>query len=222
MEQGSQPAPPPPPPPPPPGPQAGSQPYPQWQAPPQPYGYGYPAYPYGGPPPTPPQPSTTPGERPRELPWRLSGWWSRVGAQLLDFLIVWVPGAIVLIVLAALAAGAHGGARTALLIATIVASFVVLAVHLFYAPLLMKREGRRNGQTWGKQIAGIRVIRADGEPMGFAQAALRQIIFKSFGVIVAATFVPLFPWILNYLWPTWDEERRALHDLAADTRVVKS
>jgi uncharacterized RDD family membrane protein YckC len=37
---------------------------------------------------------------------------------------------------------------------------------------------------------------------------------------VASTFVPIFPWFLNYLWPTWDEQHRALHDLAAQTRVV--
>jgi uncharacterized RDD family membrane protein YckC len=64
------------------------------------------------------------------------------------------------------------------------------------------------------------VIRADGKPMRFSDAALRQIIYKSFGTLVAATFVPIFPWLLNYLWPTWDEQHRALHDLAAQTRVV--
>jgi uncharacterized RDD family membrane protein YckC len=84
----------------------------------------------------------------------------------------------------------------------------------------MKRRGRHNGQSWGKQMCKIRVIRADGKQMRFSDAALRQIIYKSFGGIVASTFVPLFPWILNYLWPTWDEQHRALHDLAADTRVV--
>jgi uncharacterized RDD family membrane protein YckC len=26
--------------------------------------------------------------------------------------------------------------------------------------------------------------------------------------------------VLNYLWPTWDEQHRALHDMAAKTRVV--
>jgi uncharacterized RDD family membrane protein YckC len=86
----------------------------------------------------------------------------------------------------------------------------------------MKRRGRHNGQTWGKQACGIRVIRADGRPMKFADAALRMIVYKSFGGIVASTFVPLFPWILNFLWPTWDEQHRALHDLAADTRVVSA
>ena len=163
-----------------------------------------------------------PDEHPEDLPWRLAGWWSRVGAQLIDVLIVWVPAAIVL---GALAVGADSardgsGTETALLVIAIVTSFVALGVHLFYAPLLMRRAGRRNGQTWGKQACGIRVIRADGRSMRFADAALRQIVFKSFGGLVASTFVPLFPWMLNYLWPTWDEQHRALHDLAADTRVV--
>ena len=167
------------------------------------------------------QVKSPPGEHPRELPWRLSGWWSRVGAQLLDLLIVWIPGGGLIIALVLLSEDAgSSSAERAWLIATIVASFLVLAAHLFYAPLLMRRAGRHNGQTIGKQATGIRVIRADGEPMRFAHAALRQIVYKSFGGIVASTFVPLFPWILNYLWPTWDEQHRALHDLAADTRVV--
>ena len=43
-----------------------------------------------------PRASTAPGERPKELPWRLAGWWSRVGAQLLDIAIVWIPGGMLL------------------------------------------------------------------------------------------------------------------------------
>ena len=184
--------------------------------------YGAPPAPEWPRPPTQvPQVKSPPGEHPRELPWRLSGWWSRVGAQVLDVLVVWVPGGALIGLLVAAAEGADSsGSERAFWIATIVASFLVFAAHLFYAPLLMRRRGRHNGQTLGKQATSIRVIRADGEPMRFADAALRQIVYKSFGGIVASTFIPLFPWILNYLWPTWDEQHRALHDLAADTRVV--
>lgn len=189
---------------------------------PHPYGYGLPMPSPWGQPVHPAQLKAPPEEHPKELPWQLAGWWSRVGAQLIDLLIVWLPLGTVLTVLIVLASEARdgSGSETTLLAATIVATFLALAVHFFYAPLLMKRRGRHNGQTWGKQACGIRVIRADGRPMRFAHAALRQIVFKSFGGIVASTFVPLFPWILNYLWPTWDEQHRALHDLAADTRVV--
>lgn len=215
---------------PPPGPPAyPPAPYPGWgQAPygyvPAPYGYGY-----EQPRPAWPAPlshsqavKAPPDEHPKELPWRLAGWWSRVGAQLIDLLIVWAPAVVILTVLILLAARADDGSatETTFIAVAIVATFGVWAVHLFYAPLLMKRGGSHNGQTWGKQMCGIRVIRANGDPMRFSDAALRQIIFKSFGALVASTFVPLFPWILNYLWPTWDEQHRALHDLAANTRVV--
>ena len=221
-----------PPPPPPPAPAQG---WPAWQAHPgqtqwgqTPYGYApVPPYGYGQPewPQAPAQQVTVkapPAEHPKELPWQLAGWWSRVGAQLLDLLFVWLPAAALLLgpILAAEAARNGSGTETAWLIVAIVATFVALGAHFFYAPLLMRRKGKRNGQSLGKQICGIRVIRADGEQMLFSDAALRQIVYKSFGLIVASTFVPLFPWILNYLWPTWDEQHRALHDLAADTRVV--
>jgi uncharacterized RDD family membrane protein YckC len=214
--------------------------WPTWQqqpgAPPQqgggqsPYGYA----PYGHAPPQygwnqhyaaqVAQMKAPPEAHPKELPWRLAGWWSRAGAQILDLLIVWVPASIVLVVLIALAESARNGstAEAVWLGVTILASFLALGVHFFYAPLLMKRKGRRNGQSWGKQAAGIRVIRADGREMSFADAALRQIVYKSFGGIVASSLIPLFPWILDYLWPTWDEQRRALHDIAADTRVVSA
>jgi uncharacterized RDD family membrane protein YckC len=230
MEQGQVPPPQPPPPAPQQGWQAWHAPYGYQQQPAPPYGYQQPAPPhaYGYPQPVwQPQPlavKTPPAEHPKELPWRLAGWWSRVGAQLLDLLIVGVPAGLLLLapIIAADSARNGSGAETAWLIVAIVMTFVAIGAHLFYAPLLMKRKGRRNGQSLGKQICGIRVIRADGDPMSFGDAAMRQIVYKSFGLIVASTFVPLFPWILNYLWPTWDDQHRTLYDMAADTRVVSA
>src|SRR5215208_1019479 len=222
MEQGQVP---PPQQPPPPTPQQGWQPWHSYPPPAPPHAWPAPAWPQPAwPQPMAQQPAVKapPADHPKELPWRLAGWWSRVGAQLLDLLFVWLPAAALLVgpILAAEAARDGSGAETAWLIVAIIATFVAIGVHLFYAPLLMKRKGKHNGQSLGKQICGIRVIRADGEPMRFSDAALRQIIYKSFGGLVASTFVPLFPWMLDYLWPTWDEQHRALHDLAADTRVV--
>jgi uncharacterized RDD family membrane protein YckC len=225
--------------PPPPQPPQGS--WPAWQQHPgqAPAGwgqtpYGYAPVPYGYPPPPPMPPAWAqqraqaaqlkmpPDEHPKELPWQLSGWWSRVGAQLLDLLIVWIPAGTILTILAIVATAADDGSggETAVLVVAIVATLLALAAHLVYAPLLMKRRGAHNGQTWGKQACGIRVIRADGRPMSFGDAAMRQIVYKSFGLLVASTFVPVFPWIFNYLWPTWDEQHRTLYDMAADTRVV--
>ena len=40
-------------------------------------------------------------------------------------------------------------------------------VVLLYAPLLMKRPGEHNGQTWGKQLVGIRATRNNGQEWTF-------------------------------------------------------
>ena len=94
-------------------------------------------------------------------------------------------------------------------------------IWLFYAPFLMQREGEANGQTWGKQIVGIRVVRNDGEPMGFGWAVLRELVIKTFlfGWVGGSI---LIGWLLDVLWPLWDDENRALHDMIASTHVVRA
>jgi uncharacterized RDD family membrane protein YckC len=43
----------------------------------------------------------------------------------------------------------------------------------------MMRKGERNGQTLGKQVAGIRVVADSGQPMTFGTGALRDTIGKN-------------------------------------------
>src|SRR5215212_4588528 len=97
-----------------------------------------------------------------------------------------------------------------------------LVVAFLYAPLLMAREGPRNGQTLGKQALGIRVIRDGGERMSFGWAALREIVIKGFAVGVASSIIPIIPWFLNFFWPLWDDQNRALHDMVVSTHVVQA
>jgi uncharacterized RDD family membrane protein YckC len=93
---------------------------------------------------------------------------------------------------------------------------------LLYAPLLMRREGAQNGQTWGKQLLGIRAVRDSGEPWGFGSAALREVVLKNLAVGIASSIVPFIPWFLNFFWPLWDDQNRALHDMAASSHVVRA
>jgi uncharacterized RDD family membrane protein YckC len=86
----------------------------------------------------------------------------------------------------------------------------------------MMREGQNNGQTWGKQMLGIRVVRDNGEPMSFGWAALREIAVKGLLVSIASSIIPIIPWLLDYLWPLWDDENRALHDMVCSTHVVRA
>jgi uncharacterized RDD family membrane protein YckC len=102
----------------------------------------------------------------------------------------------------------------------VVLAWIIIA--FLYAPLLMKRPGDRNGQTWGKQMLGIRVVRTDGKPVDFWAAVLREVALKGFAVGVASSMFMGIPWLLNFLWPLWDDQNRAVHDMAASTWVVQA
>jgi uncharacterized RDD family membrane protein YckC len=80
---------------------------------------------------------------------------------------------------------------------------------------------RTNGKTLGRMAMGIRVVRANGRPMTFAWAMLREVVVKAllFGIAASLTFG--LASLADVLWPLWDEENRALHDFVVDTRTVR-
>jgi uncharacterized RDD family membrane protein YckC len=67
------------------------------------------------------------------------------------------------------------------------------------------------GQTIGKMIAGIRVVRGNGERVSFARAFVRFVGYVPSGMLLFAGF----------LWVLWDPERQAWHDMLADTVVIR-
>ncbi len=155
-----------------------------------------------------------------------AGWWSRVGAALFDLLVISVPSVVLAIVVfggvgAAFSVGEGLGIFT-LVVGILVWLLLMLAVAILYAPLLMARDGARNGQTWGKQLLGIRVVRANGVPFDFGSAALREVVVKGLGLGTAASVAAGIPYLLNALWPLWDDQNRAVHDMIVDTRVVEA
>jgi uncharacterized RDD family membrane protein YckC len=163
-----------------------------------------------------------PGPPPLTAPY--AGWWSRVGAALIDLLVISVP-ATVLAVLFFGGVGAAFDSDDGLGILTLVLGILVyvmllVAAVLLYAPLLMRRPGERNGQTWGKQVVGIRVVRTNGVPLDFTWSALREAVVKGLGLGIASAVIPLVPYLLDVLWPLWDDENRAVHDFIVSTRVV--
>jgi uncharacterized RDD family membrane protein YckC len=148
----------------------------------------------------------------------LSSWARRVAATLLDWLILVIPVAvlIVLVVVVALSSDVGG------IVTGILSGVAYLVVLLFYAPVLMAREGEHNGQSWGKQIMGIRVVRDAGQPVDFGYGFLREFVVKGvlFG-FVGGWFLSI-PTLLDYLWPLWDDQNRCLHDMLVKSHVVRS
>jgi uncharacterized RDD family membrane protein YckC len=149
----------------------------------------------------------------------LASWGSRVGATLLDGLVqtvviglMFVPGVLALI----------ADATVIGIILLVLAFFGYLAVYVLYGAWFMRREGERNGQTLGKQWLGIRVVRDDGRPYDLGSGLLREFAVKQllFGVVGSA-FAGI-PWFVDNLWPLWEDENRALHDLIVKSHVVKA
>ena len=173
-----------------------------------------------------------PGGWDRPIPERplqtapLAGWWSRVGAALIDLTLISIPALVVGALLfggVTAAFTADGGIGILAAILGVIAYIVLfVAVLILYAPLLMQRPGERNGQTWGKQLLGIRVVRTNGVPMDFTWSALREAGVKGLGLGFLSTIIPLVPYILDALWPLWDDEHRAIHDMVVATRVVEA
>jgi uncharacterized RDD family membrane protein YckC len=155
----------------------------------------------------------------------LASWGSRLGAYLIDGLVLAVPALILFFVLIAGAVGISGDEDVqagAAVGAFLLWTLVMAVIGLLYAPLLMARNGEANGQTWGKQLLNLRVVRDNGQPFNFGTAALREIVLKFLAVFIASSIIPFIPWFLNFFWPLWDDENRALHDMAAQTHVVKA
>lgn len=148
----------------------------------------------------------------------LASWGSRFAAWIIDLIVVLSPLGIAKVGGLIFAAS---GSTAGLGIASLALPLFLLAIVCY--PLTMTRKGSRNGQTWGKQLFEIRVVRDTGEPYGAGAAMLREsviklIVFDWLGIIIV-----FIPFLLNYLlFPLTDRENRALHDRIASSHVVRA
>lgn len=223
--------------------------YPQ-QAQPQP-GYGYPQQappqpqaPYGQPPQVPqqqaygyPQQGSPYGQQSGMPgmggPQPYASWGARVGAALLDGLIIGVVPTILYVVAGFVAASRtvsvpdtsycgtnyqcisdayHNANNTSTpvfaVILMVVAALITLAGGLF----MIAKEGS-TGQTPGKKALNIRVVReANGQPLGFGLALGRKICHAVDGPLCG----------LGYWWPLWDEKSQTFADKIVSTVVVRT
>ncbi|HWI21550.1 MAG TPA: RDD family protein [Baekduia sp.] len=152
---------------------------------------------------------------------RLAGWGPRVGAALIDGLIVMAIFAVIFVPLLAATSilSDSTGGIIGIVLAGLFGAFVFFVASILYAPVLM---ARWDGQTIGKRAVGIRVIKTSGEPMDLASAFLREALVKGLLAWVVAAFTFAVAPLIDYLWPLWDSENRAIHDFICATRVVEA
>ena len=141
---------------------------------------------------------------------RLSGWWRRVGATVVDNLILVVPTMVAFLLVDAVA-GALAGA------------IVSLAIQGVYQVKLLARP---QGQTLGNRMVGTQVRDALTGVAISNQQALRRwglvAIYSSFelaGTSGMAIVVSLIG-AVDCLYPLFNARKQTLHDLFAGTIVV--
>jgi len=144
-----------------------------------------------------------------ELRLPLAGFGPRLVAQLVDNVILFVVEFLVILVLV-LAAGvlASAGGGTLILVFGFIA-LVVFAIFGYWALF----EGLWNGQTPGKRVAGIRVIRRGGLPLTAREVVLRN-LFRIFDMLPSYGFVGVVSFFAT-------KHQQRLGDLVADTVVVR-
>jgi uncharacterized RDD family membrane protein YckC len=140
---------------------------------------------------------------------------TRLGASMLDGLIfaamVYVP-----ILFAAMAGGATAEAigesgSTAMAAVGLVVAVIGFIGWCWLTIVYM----RRNGQSIGKKLLGIKVVRTDGSPVSLGRLiGLRNVVN---GLI---SIVPLYGFV-DALF-IFGETRQCLHDRIADTVVLKA
>jgi uncharacterized RDD family membrane protein YckC len=129
-----------------------------------------------------------------------AGLGSRGIAQLFDSLIVLAIGFALLMIGAAL----RPGDNTAIALAILYVFFATSGYYMLF-------EGLWNGQTPGKRQQKIRVVKVDGQPIGWAQAVIRNLL---------RIVDELFYYAIGVLFILTTKKSQRLGDLAAGTIVL--
>jgi uncharacterized RDD family membrane protein YckC len=186
-----------PPPPPPNWQQQQPQPYQQQPYPPQQYGAPHAAAPAA----------------------QFGGFWIRFVAYFLDSLIIGVPMWILIAIFAGGSVASLGGTSTeqeqfeaAAAVGGIIFLIIIIAfVGVWLYEALMTSSER--GATLGKRALGLRVVKSDGTRLTFGRAT---------GRFFAKAFITgLIPFGIGYMMAGFTDRKRALHDMIADTVVIK-
>ncbi len=136
---------------------------------------------------------------------------ARFGATMIDFGSVAVIGIVAAVAVPRIHAGSTPISNV------LIGVFVVLGMAWLAMSIFSIVLCHRQGQTVGKRLMGVRVVRTDGSRASFGRIVLlRNIAPNIFAKVPYAG--PCFS-LVNYLF-IFGASRRCLHDWIADTMVV--
>jgi uncharacterized RDD family membrane protein YckC len=169
---------------------------------PQPYGAPQPGY---GQPPAPAAGGYVADQPGFYMGRALANWPQRVGAYLIDYLIAAIPAFLAVILFSGTDPGETPSAG---------AGFVAFLLYLVSLGIWLYNRAiqqGRTGQSWGKQVLNLRLVRmADGQPMGGGMAFVRDL----------AHILDAIPCYIGFLFPLWDARRQTFADKIMSTVVL--
>ena len=133
-----------------------------------------------------------------------AGFWIRVGAKLLDGLILGIIFFPPLIYFAIKSAPGPQFGRFQVM--QLLANFLYMAASIGYQIFFLGKYGA----TLGKKACGLRVITAEGGKISYARATGRVFAEMLSGLIC----------YIGYIIVGFDDQKRALHDHICNTRVI--
>lgn len=140
-------------------------------------------------------------------PMRFAGFWIRFVAKFVDGFILSVPTTLIQVpsMMSAMLTGDPESLDRVYTL-SVYLSVAFLPVQMLYFILFVGAKGA----TPGKMLLGLRVVRADGAPVGYALATGRYFA-------AALNYLTLY---IGWIMAGFDGQKRGLHDFICDTRVV--
>lgn len=148
----------------------------------------------------------------------------RLGAVLLDGLILLIIWIVVTIVFSSIALFGEPGPYDSGELEILLTWLTVLGLWAFYNVTMWTF----SGATLGKKATKIKIVAADQKPPSLLRSLVRFAIFSVAPTIfILGCIQPLFFFVLpafltGYLWAAWEKKKRAWHDLIAGTEVIKA
>ncbi len=172
----------------------------------------------------------------------LAGWWHRVGATVIDYLILSVVVAALTFpflrdimsafgdyIDAAVTAADEGRAApsTTALQSEITGSVVAIGAVAFVVGLIYTIGFLSWKQaTPGKLVVGLRIRLRETPGLPFSAIVLRWATQSGvpglLGLVPLVGFLASLFTLLDVLWPLWDDKNQAIHDKVAKTNVVRA
>jgi uncharacterized RDD family membrane protein YckC len=134
-----------------------------------------------------------------------AGFWIRLVAAIIDGVILYVAGMVVQLPLAGMLKSPR---VEVMLMGAGITYLIEMAIGATYEGVFVSRFAA----TPGKMALNLKVVRPDGSPVSLGRAFARYFAKVLSGLILCIGFIMI----------GFDSEKRGLHDMLCDTRVIKT